>query len=133
MGVEPPAADDIASGRMEDGGAMAGRQRAGQQDGAADPSAQSGIQSDGVQAPGAEGDGMAALTNVHAQPGQQPQHVFDIENPGHVLERDGFVGQDAGGQHGQHGVLVAERRKGSADPAPPLDDQPRHDRSPTPP
>ena len=69
---------------------------------------------------------MSPARHVHAEVGQDPQHVFHIENIWHIVQHQGVVGQDTGGEHGQHGILVAQRPKGSADLVSSLDDKARH-------
>ncbi len=132
MGVQPAAADDVAARRVERGRAAARRQRAGQQDGAADLRAERAVQLGFLQAFGAQLDGMAFARHRHAEIGQQLEHVLDVEDARDVVEDDGFVGQDAGGQHRQRGVLVAQRPERAADLPSAPDDEPRHG-LPTPP
>jgi len=71
-----------------------------------------------------QGQRMWALPGgIDAQLGQQLDLCFDIADAGHVVQGQRLVGEQAGCQQRQSGVLVAAGRHLAIEAMPPFDDE----------
>ena len=128
MRVQPPTTDDVASGRRHDGAAKAGKQRPGQQEGGADLLRQLGVHLDrggagGVVVPArlvgprglvhdrrAERHVVGAEElHAHADRAEDREHRVDVADARDIADDHLLLGEEAGGEDRQRGVLVTRR------------------------
>jgi len=127
MGVQPPPPDDITARRGQAQVAAAGGHWTGQQNGGADLQTKLQIQVGGSDVARLDTPGAATLVgHTHAQALHQRAHGAHIADVGDVVERDRFLGEQAGGEQGQCGILVARRGDLALQRMPPLDDELLH-------
>ena len=108
--VEPAAPDDVAAWRRDDGLAVAGEKRPREEDGCADTAAEHLVELELRDARARDANLAAAdALDVGAKIGGQVEHRLDIRDRRDVRERDGLVGEQAGGHDRQGRVLVSGR------------------------
>ena len=107
MRVQAAAADYVAAGRVQLGLADAVQHGCHAQDGGAHLVAQLTADHMGVDAGHVHADALAAALDLAAQGDDDVQHVAHIDDVGHVVQHHLLVGQQAGRDHRQDGVLVA--------------------------
>jgi len=117
MGVDAAAPDHVAARRIELGAAAARQQRPGEEDRGADLAAQRFAQVRALDAPRADAHSppLAVQLDLSAQLGEQIDHGAHIRDQRQVAEHHRLGGQQARGQHGQRGVLVARHAVHAAD------------------
>ena len=105
--------------------AAAREQRARQQQRGAEAPAQVGVELGGADAAARMRDefGPSSRT-LTPEVVEQRQHHVHVQDVGHVVQHDLLVGEEAGGQDRQSGVLVAARHDGAGQRAAAPDDQP---------
>ena len=125
MRVHAPPADEVAAGERQLHLAAARQQRAGQQQRRPQAAAEVRVELGGAHPVGAQRERVRALVaHAHPEVVEQREHHVHVEDVGHVLEHDLLVGEQAGGQDRQSGVLVAARHDGAGQRAAAPDDQP---------
>ena len=109
--------------------AEAGEQRAGDQERGADPVGELLVDLGAGDAVGLQADLVLARPgDLHAEPLEQPEHRLDVADPRHVADDELLVGEQAGGQDRERGVLVARRHDLSGERYAALDDEFLHGR-----
>src|SRR6185295_20400954 len=91
------------------------QQWASQENGRADSGAECRVERLGLEPSRVHPDGVGSgPLGPRAEVHQYGQHGFDIPDARNVLQLHGTVGEDAGGENGQSGVLIARGMHGSA-------------------
>ena len=110
VGVEAAAADEVAPRRRHPRLAEARQQRPGEQEGSADPAREVLVDLRPGDRRGSQAD--AVVGHPHhfdAEPLKQRQLGLGVADPRHVVDQQLVLGQQAGGEDRQGGVLVAGR------------------------
>ena len=82
-----------------------------------------------IEAPGADEPAGYEDFTAHGDPteiGEEGEEVVDVEDAGDVVEVDELVGENAGREHGQRGVLVAHGPEGAVQGVATFDDESAH-------
>jgi hypothetical protein len=109
MRVYSPPPDDITTRGMEDRVTVARGHGTRDENRTPDPATEGGVQGSAPYTGRVEGNPPTALLDRYSHVSQQFEHGGDIPNTRDVGQDHGLVGEQAGSQHGQHGVLVARR------------------------
>ena len=130
VGIEPPAADDVASRRGHLGVAEAGEQRPGEQERRPDAGRMLAIDRRlGVDVGRAEAD-LVVIAPVDRDPeaAQDAQHRLDVADARDVAHDDLLGRQDRGGENRQRAVLVTGGNNRAAERHAAVDDELLHTR-----
>jgi hypothetical protein len=110
--VETPAADHVSAGRRDHGAPETRQQWPGDQERCANPLGL--LDRDlrvGIDVRRAQRDHVViAPVDVDAQLLEQPEHRLDVADARDVAQHDLILGEQAGGQGRQRGILVAGRK-----------------------
>ena len=116
VGVHPAPPDDVAAGGRQRHPAEPGQERAREQDRGADPGAEPRIERLVLDGARVDPDvvGVEPL-DPGAQFREDGEHGLHVADARHVVQLDGALGQDGGGDGGERGVLVAGGAHGAAE------------------
>jgi hypothetical protein len=131
--IQAPASDHVAARRRHLDVPVARQERAGEEERGADPLGQlaggRGVRI--VHRRGVDGDlVLAAPLDPRSEVLEQPDHRVHVADARHIAQHDLLLGEEAGREQGQRGVLVPGRGHGARQRDAAFDDELLHGRAP---